>query len=487
MACVTHNLRHAFSSYAGLYELIMHPFDVALKHAKAFRHGLPDRPPRPTITPGDLLARFNAPTPERGEDGAAVIEALANAAEPGLMAMAGPRFFGWVIGASHEAGVAADMLTSAWGQNAGMYAGTPAAAVAEKVASAWLLDILRLPKECSVGFVTGATIANFVGLAAARNEVLRRAGWDVEAKGLHGAPRVRVFLGADAHTTVFAALRFLGFGSETAEPIATDDQGRMRPDVLARALARGDGPAIVIVQAGQINTGAFDPVGDIAKSCRAHGAWLHVDGAFGLWARAVPELADLSSGLEKADSWATDGHKWLQLPYDCGLAFVRDPDAHRRAMTIAASYLPQGADIEHDPSLYTPELSRRARGFAAWAVIKALGRDGIAEMVRNHCRLARRVAERVQREPGVHVLNDVCLNQVILAFGDGNVQQQNETTRAVIARLQRDNQVFAGGSSWRDRWVMRLSIISAPLVETDIDRLADAIIAAWRAVKGERA
>lgn len=413
-----------------------------------------------------------------------MIEALAHAADPGLMAMAGPRFFGWVIGASHETGVAADMLTSAWGQNCGMYAGTPAAAIAEKVAGDWLLDILRLPRESSVGFVTGATMANFVGLAAARNEVLRRAGWDVEAKGLYGAPRVRVLVGADAHTTVFAALRFLGFGSETAEPIATDEQGRMKADALARTLAQGDGPAIVIAQAGQINTGAIDPVGAIASVCRMHGAWLHVDGAFGLWARAVPDLAEMADGVDEADSWATDGHKWLQLPYDCGLAIVRHPEAHRRAMTIAASYLPKGEDIEHDPSLYTPELSRRARGFAAWAVIKALGRDGIAAMVRNHCAFARRVADRLAQEPGVHVLNDVCLNQVILTFGDGDIARQNETTRAVIARLQQDNQVFAGGSSWRDRWVMRLSIISGPLVEADIDRLGDAIVSAWRSVKG---
>ena len=461
----------------------MHPFDTALKYAKAFRAGLANRPPRPTIAPQDLLARFNGPTPERGEDGAAVIEALAQAAEPGLMGMAGSRFFGWVIGATNETGAAADMLTSAWGQNAGMYAGTPSAAIAEKVAGDWLLDILRLPKECSVGFVTGATMANFVGIAAARNEVLRRVGWDVEAKGLYGAPRIRVLLGADAHTTVYASLRFLGFGAETAEPIATDDQGRMKADALARTLAQGEGPAIVIAQAGQINTGAFDPVGEIAAACRAHGAWLHIDGAFGLWARAVPEMAAMVEGLDQADSWATDGHKWLQLPYDCGLIFVRHPEAHRRAMTIAASYLPKGQEIEHDPSLYAPELSRRARGFAAWAVIKALGREGIAQMVRNHCAFAKRVAEHVSKEPGVHVINDVALNQVILAFGDGDIDAQNAATRAVIERLQQDNQVFAGGSSWRDRWVMRLSIISGPLTEADIDRLGDAIISAWRAVR----
>ena len=461
----------------------MHPFDIAIKHAKAFRAGLANRPPRPTITPKDMLARFAGPTPERGEDGVAIIEALAEAAEPGLMAMPGPRFFGWVIGASHETGVAADVLTSAWGQNAGMYAGTPAAAIAEKVAGDWLLDILRLPMESSVGFVTGATIANFVGLAAARNEVLRRVGWDAEAKGLQGAPRVRVLIGADAHTTVYASLRFLGFGSETAEPIATDEQGRIKPEALARALAQGEGPAIVIGQAGQINTGAFDPIGEMAKICRPHGAWLHIDGAFGLWARAAPEMAHMVEGLENADSWATDGHKWLQLPYDCGLVFVRDREAHRRAMTIAASYLPKAGEIEHDPSVYAPELSRRARGFSTWAVIKALGREGIAEMVRSHCAFAKRVAEQVSKEPGIEVLNDVVLNQVILGFGEGDTEARNAATRAVIDRLQQDNVVFAGGGSWRDRWVMRLSIISAPLTEADIDRLGEAIIAAWRAVR----
>jgi len=432
-----------------------------------------------------MLARFNGPTPERGEDGVAVIEALASAAEPGLMGMTGPRFFGWVIGGSHETGVAADWLTSAWGQNAGMYAGTPAASVAEYTAGRWLVDILRLPKESSVGFVTGATMANFVGLAAARNEVLRRVGWDVEAKGLQGAPRIRVLLGADAHTTVFASLRYLGFGSETAEPIATDSQGRMKADALARTLEASDAPTIVIAQAGQINTGAFDPIGEIAQACRKHkNAWLHVDGAFGLWALAVPEMAAVADGIAEADSWATDGHKWLQLPYDSGITIVRDAEAHRRAMSIAASYLPK-AETEHDPSLFVPELSRRARGFAAWAVIKALGRKGIAEMVRRHCALSRRVAERVAGEPGIKVLNDVVLNQVILAFGDGGVEAENAMTRVVIDRLQQNNVVFAGGSAWRDRWAMRLSIITGSLTEADIDRLGDAIISAWRAVRAK--
>ena len=450
------------------------PFDVALVAAKAFRASLADRPPRPTIAPDELQARFDGPTPERGEAGAAVIEALAHAAEPGLMATPGSRFFGWIIGASHEVGVAADWLTSAWGQNAGLYVSAPAAATAEKIAGRWLLDILDLPAESSVGFVTGATMANFVCLAAARSAVLERVGWDVEANGLCGAPRVRILMGAEAHATVFAALRFLGFGSASARLIPTDAEGRMDAGALEAALDEGEGPTIVIAQAGQMNTGAFDPFPAIAQACWRHGAWLHVDGAFGLWARTVGELAPLVRDMDLADSWAADGHKWLQLPYDSGFAIVRDPNAHRRAMTVAASYLPQA---EYEPAHYTPELSRRARGFAAWAMIRHLGRQGIADMVRGHCLLARRLAMRLSAEPGIEVLNEVSLNQVVVAFGD------DEATRAVIARLQQDNACFAGGGLWRDRWVLRLPIIAAPLTERDIDRLALAIISAWRAVR----
>lgn len=451
-----------------------HPFDVALAAAQAFRAALPDRPPRPTIGPVALQARFDGPTPERGEDGAAVIEALARAAEPGLMATPGSRFFGWIIGASHEVGVAADWLTSAWGQNAGLYVSAPAAAMAEKIAARWLLDVLDLPAESSVGFVTGATMANFVCLAAARGAVLDRVGWDVEADGLCGAPKVRILLGAEAHATVFAALRFLGFGAASARLIPTDAEGRMDAGALDAVLDEGDGPAIVIAQAGQVNTGAFDPFPAIAQACWRHGAWLHVDAAFGLWARTVDELAPLVRDLDLADSWATDGHKWLQLPYDSGFAIVRDPNAHRRAVTVAASYLPQA---EYEPSHYTPELSRRARGFATWAMLRHLGRQGIADMVRGHCLLARRLAMRLSAEPGIEVLNEVSLNQVVVAFGD------DEATRAVIARLQADNTCFAGGGLWRGRWVMRLPIIAAPLAEHDIDRLAQAILSAWRAIR----
>jgi glutamate/tyrosine decarboxylase-like PLP-dependent enzyme len=459
-------------------------FERAVGHASRFHDGLGERPPWPAIAPTELQAQFDGPTPEAGEHPEMVIDALSNAAEPGLTGTAGPRFFGWVIGASEPVGVAADMLTSARGQNAATYSMAPAAAMAEKVAARWLLDILRLPPECSVGFVTGATMASFVCLAAARNAVLRRLGWDVEADGLSGAPHVRIFVGQDAHVTIVAALRYLGFGSRPAR-IATDEQGRMIPEALAAALAADDGPAIVIAQAGQINTGAFDAMPELAELCRRHGAWLHVDGAIGLWARAVPEMAGLTAGLEAADSWSTDGHKWLQLPYDSGFAIVRDAAAHSRAMSMSASYLQGSKSAEYDPSQYTPELGRRARGFAAWAVLRALGRRGVSETVGRHCKLARRLAAGLAAEPGVTVLNDVVLNQVIVSFGEGAPEVRDLLTSAVIANLQRDNIYLASGADWRGRKVLRLSVISAPLVEADIDRLIDATLQAWRRLRDE--
>ena len=457
-------------------------FQRAADHASAFRDRLADRAPRPAISAAALHARFDGPTPEVGQDPLAVLDALESAAEPGLTAAAGPRFFGWVIGASDPLGVAADMLTSAWGQNAGAYACSPAAAMAEKVAARWLLDILRLPEECSVGFVTGATMAGFVCLAAARSAVLAQVGWDVDADGLAGAPAVRVFVGEDAHVTIAAALRYLGFGSR-ATRLPTDSQGRMDASALRTALAIGSGPAIVIAQAGQINTGDFDPVSELARICRKHGAWLHVDGAFGLWARTVPEMAQLTAGLEEADSWSVDGHKWLQLPYDSGFAIVRDSEAHRRAMSMTASYLPPAGESEYDAGQFVPELSRRARGFAVWAQLRALGRHGIAALVRRHCALARRLARRLASVPGVSVRNSVPLNQVIVTFGTGTLEECNELTRATVAQLQADNICLAGGADWRQHFVLRLSLIAAPLVEADVDRLAAAILAAWRRVQ----
>jgi glutamate/tyrosine decarboxylase-like PLP-dependent enzyme len=453
-------------------------FTQAAGHAAAYREAMAD----PVGTPcsyTEALTMFDAPTPETGQAGGTVIDDLVAAATPGLRSMTGPRFFGWVIGASHPVGVAADFLTSAWGQNAGNHFASPAAAAVETVAARWLLDVLDLPRDCSVGFVTGATAANYVGLAAARGAVLKRAGWNVNANGLFGAPPIHVVTGDDAHTTVFSALQFLGLGHDRVIRVATDDQGRMRTDAFARAVDGLTGPMIVITQAGQLNTGAFDPIGEILPIARQHGAWIHVDGAFGLWARANSSTGLVAAGFEHADSWATDGHKWLQTPYDCGYAIVRDAEAHRDAMTIAASYLPPVAQDERDPSHYVPELSRRARGFATYAMIRHLGRAGIAEMVGRHVALAQGIARDLTREPGVQVLNDVVLNQIIVRFGD-----DDRLTRETIARVQADGVIFAGGARWRNLWVMRLSVISAPTTGQDAQRTVAAIRAAWRHVRG---
>ncbi len=448
-----------------------------------FREGAASRPPRPVLTPDELRARMTGPTPERGEDWTAVIDALADAAEPGLQGNTSPRFFGWVMGACHPVGVAADWLTGAWNQNAGIYDVAPVAAVTEEVAARWLLDVLRLPPGCSVGFVTGATMANFTCLAAARDEVLRRAGWDVAEGGLQGAPLVRLFVGEDAHATVLKAIEYLGFGRVNVVRVSTDEEGRMRADALRAALAGAEGPKIVVAQAGQINTGGFDPFKELPAICRAAGAWLHVDAAFGLWARACPDRAHLAEGLEDADSWSTDGHKWLQTPYDCGFAIVRDPAAHRRAMAIGASYLPeQVASLQ--PAHHAPELSRRARGFAVWAILRALGREGVAEMVSRHCACARRVAAALAAEPGIEVLNDVVLNQVAVGFGAGwDRERQSAAARDVVARVQAANRVFIGGADWRGRWIARISVISEATGPEDVDVLAEEIITAWRAVR----
>jgi glutamate/tyrosine decarboxylase-like PLP-dependent enzyme len=461
-------------------------FHRAAKHAAAFRSDIDARAQTPSARYGEMKAIFAEPAPDQGLEPGAVIDELVRKAAPGLNAMTASRFFGWVIGASHPVGVAADWLTSAWGQNTGNHHASPAAAAAEEIAAAWLLDLLDLPRECSVGFVTGATVANFVCLAAARGEVLRRAGWDVEANGLFGAPNIHVLIGDDAHTTVFSALQFLGLGHDRVVRVATDDAGRVNAGAFAAALAPCDGAIIAILQAGQLNTGAFDPFTQIIEMAHARGAWVHVDGAFGLWARACPATAALASSVDDADSWAADGHKWLQTPYDCGYAIVRDSQAHRRAMTAAASYLPNAADGERDPSHFVPELSRRARGFATWAMIRHLGRHGISDMIARHCRIARRMAEVLSREPGVRVVNDVELNQVIVRFGaDQSPERGDDLTKEVIDRVQVSGVCFVGGALWRGRWVMRLSVISWPTSDSDASVSTAAIIDAWRACRRE--
>ncbi len=458
---------------------------AAAESAIRYRTAIGSAPQRPARDARGMLELFREPLPQAGGAPDAVIEQLVRLAEPGLHAMTGPRFFGWVIGGSHPVGVAADWLTSAWGQNAGNHQAAPAAAAAELVAGGWLLELLDLPRESSVGFVTGATVANLVCLAAARGEVLRRVGWDVESGGLFGAPPITVLIGDDAHTTVFSALQVLGLGHDRVVRIAADGQGRVDPADFSRRAAAVAGPAIAVLQAGQLNTGGFDPFARIVPAARAIGAWIHVDGAFGLWARACPGRFHLARGVELADSWATDGHKWLQTPYDCGYAIVRDATAHARAMTIAASYLPVAGEGERDPSHFVPELSRRARGFATWAMIKHLGAEGIARLVERNCRAARALADRVAAEEGVRLVNEVELNQVLIRFGpDADPEAGDRLTAATIARIQADGICFAGGAVWRGRRVLRVSVSSWATDEAQALVAADAILQAWREARG---
>jgi glutamate/tyrosine decarboxylase-like PLP-dependent enzyme len=456
-------------------------FTAMMRAAQAaidYRRRIATAETTPAATYAEILPAFDAPAPEQGGDADAIIAELIEHATPGIRASTGPRFYGWVIGSSHPTGVAADWLTAAWGQNAGNILAAPAASAVEAVAARWLLELLGLPADASVGFVTGATVANFVCLAAARSEVLRRVGWDVEGDGMFGAPPIEVLIGADAHATVFSGLKYLGLGARRVTTIATDDVGRMLPAAFEAALKAASGPVIAIAQAGQINSGVSDPFAAIAPMARAAGAWLHVDGAFGLWAQASSRYAHLTQGVELADSWATDGHKWLQTPYDSGFAIVRDAEAHRRAMAISASYLPPAEGAERDPSAYVPELSRRARGFAAWAMIRQLGRAGIAEMVERCCRIASRIADRVADEPGIALVLAPELNQMMFRFGDSDA-----ATIATVQRVQDDGVAWIGGAQWRGQWVMRVSVSSSATTEADADITGAAIVSAWRAVK----
>jgi len=457
----------------------------ALERAATYGRRFRDtrRPLHPTADARELRRRFDIGLPDAGRDALAVLEDLIAASEPGLVGNTDPRFFAWVMGSSHPAGVAADWLTSIWGQNAGIFQTAPAAAIAEEVTGKWLLDLLDLPRESSVGFTTGATMAAFICLAAARGEVLRRAGHDFDAEGLQGAPDLAVLISADAHASNFAALRYLGFGARNLVQLPTDGQGVLDAHALGVALAARRGPTIVVCQAGQINSGAFDRFDAIADLAADHGAWMHVDGAFGLWARAVPELKALASGVERADSWAVDGHKWLQIPYDSGFAIVRDADAHRRAMDISASYLSESPGDGRNPTHYNPELSRRARGFAAWMMIQVLGRQGIAGLVRGHCACAALIAERCRAVDGIEVLNEVRLNQVVLSFrGKEDDRGADSLAQRMADALNATGRFFLRTAEWKGRQVLRISVIANGTDRAIAEELADAIGTAWRKI-----
>ena len=451
------------------------PLDRALAHARSWLGSLGQRQVRPTATLQTLQAAFGGELPEKGMDPAELLDLLSRAGEPGLMATAGPRFFGFVIGGSQPVALAADWMTSAWDQNCGLYILSPTAAVLEETAGRWLNGLLGLPVDSGVGFVTGGQMANFTCLSAARWAVLSRAGWDVSDRGLFGAPEVHVVVGDEVHVTVLRALRFLGLGQARVKRVRADAQGRMDPDALGPVLATCKGPTVVCVQAGNVNTGAVDPMEPLVTAAHAHGAWVHVDGAFGMWGAASPRTRALLRGVELADSWAVDAHKWLNVPYDSGLAIVRDAGALRCAMGTSASYLVKSSD-QRDPVDFVPEFSRRGRGTPVYVALRALGRTGVEALVDRCCALARRFAEQLGCTPGVHVLNEVVLNQVLVRFDPPGGGDADAFTREVISRVQADGTCWLGGSRWKDQDVMRISVSGWNTTEQDVDRSVSAIL-----------
>jgi glutamate/tyrosine decarboxylase-like PLP-dependent enzyme len=447
---------------------------AAADHAASFLDGLPERrvgPPE--VDPAALRVALGGPLPDGPSDPRTVLDALVAGADRGIMASQSPRFFGFVFGGALPAALAADWVASAWDQNACLYVAAPAAAVAEQVVGGWLAELLGLPQGASFAITTGCQMAHATGLAAARHRVLRQAGWDVEARGLGGAPPIRLLANADFHVTLARAVRLLGLGTDSLVPVDTDAEGSMDPAALRAALAAGDGPAIVCAQAGEVNSGAFDPLDDVCDAAAEHGAWVHVDGAFGLWAAAAPSHRHLVAGVGRADSWATDAHKWLNVPYDAGLAFVAHRDAHHGAFSASAAYLPTGA---RDAMDWTPDSSRRARAFPIWAALRSLGRDGVAELVERCCACARRFAEVLDAQEGVDVLNDVVLNQVLVRFDDDDA-----ATDAVVAAVQAEGTCWMGPTTWRGRRAMRISVSNWATTVDDVERSCAAILAAARA------
>jgi glutamate/tyrosine decarboxylase-like PLP-dependent enzyme len=444
----------------------------------AYREAVPDLPVFPAVDHDAVRGALGGPLPEGPTSPEAVVEQLVAGVEPALVATTGPRYFGFVIGGSLDAATAADMLAVGWDQNSYNQLSSPVAALVEEVAGAWLRELLGLPAEASFGFVTGGQGANTVCLAAARHKVLADAGWDVERDGLVGSPGVRVVATGERHATIDRALRLLGLGAGALEPVTTDGNGAIDVSALRAALVNGPvGPTIVCLQAGNVNTGACDPLGPAVAVAHEHGAWAHVDGAFGLWAAASPATRGLVEGIETADSWATDGHKWLNVPYDCGYAFCAHPEAHVAAMAYTAAYLTAATmPSVRSPGDYVLESSRRARGLATWAAVRELGRTGIAALVDRCCALARRFAAQLAAVDGIDIVNEVVLNQVLVRFGGDDA-----TTERVIAAVQGSGECWMGATSWCGMKLMRISVSSWRTTEQDVDRSVRAILAAFRA------
>lgn len=444
----------------------------AADHAIAYLDTIADRHVGAIATGDELRQQLSVPLPETGDDEGAVIDALAMAGALGTVATQGRRYFGFVVGGSVPAATAADWLVSAWDQNAGVYVLSPVVSVVEDVTAGWLKELAGLPAGWSTGFVTGCQAANFTALATARHHMLNQAGWDVEANGLYGAPWVHVVCSEESHYTIFNALKLLGFGAERVTRVAADAQGRMRADALARTLDALSGPTIVCAQAGNVNTGAFDPINDIATLTSAHGAWLHVDGAFGLWAAASPTRAHLVEGISRADSVASDAHKWINVPYDSGLVFTAHPSSHRRAMTLSAAYIIESAR-ERDPHEFVPEESRRGRAVPIYAALRTMGREGFGALIDRCCTLATQLASRLRADDRLEILNDVVLNQVLVRVRGTDA---DASTRQMVDRLQQEGTCWASGTTWHGMAALRLSVSNYATTPQDIVRTADAIL-----------
>jgi glutamate/tyrosine decarboxylase-like PLP-dependent enzyme len=440
------------------------------ERAIAYRKIIQERKVAPSAEALENLKNFDIQLPENPVNEKNVLELLDKFGSPATVGISGPRFFGFVIGGSLPATVAANWLSTAWDQNAGLFVGSPVGAYLESVSLKWMLELLSLTPACGGAFVTGASIANFTSLAAARHSVLEKAGWDVESDGLFAAPEINVIVGEEAHVTIFKSLGLLGLGRNRVIKVPVDNQGRM----ISSKIPKVKGPVIICAQAGNVNTGAFDPIDEIADAAKEMGAWLHIDGAFGLWAAVSPKKSYLTKGIEKADSWATDAHKWLNVPYDCGLAFVRDENVLRSAMTLTASYLPQ--KYRREPSQFTPELSRRSRGIEVWAALYSLGKKGLIDLVERTCDYAKMFGEGLSKA-GFEIMNDVVLNQVLVSFGD------TDTTLKVIEEIQNDGTCWCGGTVWQGKTIMRISISSWATTEDDVKKSLEAMIRCARKVK----
>jgi glutamate/tyrosine decarboxylase-like PLP-dependent enzyme len=447
----------------------------AAELAADYVESLPTRPVQAAASYHDMVVAFSEPLPEHGRDPAEVLEHIAATAEPGLVAMSSGRYFGFVVGGSVPAALAADVLVTGYDQNNGLTFGTPATAAIEKVAGGWIKDVLHLPATASVGFVTGGLMANFTGLMAGRHHVLAAAGWDVEALGLNGAPPVRVIASAERHATIDMALRYLGLGSGIVQEIETDDQSRIVLDSLRELLSAGSGPTLVCLAAGNVNTGAFDDLGRAIDLAHEFGAWVHIDGAFGLWAAATRTHRHLVEGYARADSWATDAHKWLNVPYDCGIAIVAHEESHRVPLGAKASYLiREGEDA--DPFELVPEFSRRARGVPVYAALSSLGRDGVADMIERGCVHAAQFAEQLGALDGVEILNDVVLNQVLVRFADDDA-----ITNKVVAGVLADGTAYMTPSVWKGKAVMRISVANWQTTDADVAASVAAVERVFRA------